>query len=93
MRNYRNSWATAPCLAAAFLLTASPAFSYAENPKFDKAVVERGRGEFVSSCGFCHGNDATGNRAPDLVRSPLVTVEETTAKKIDAAMKHAGLIN
>lgn len=72
MRNYRNSRATAPCLAAAFLLTASPAFSYAENPKFDKAVVERGRGEFVSSCGFCHGNDATGNRAPDLVRSPLV---------------------
>lgn len=27
------------------------------------------------------------------VRSPLVTVEESTAKAIDAAMKHAGLIN
>ena len=29
----------------------------------------------------------------NVTRSPLVTVEETTAKKIDAAMKHAGLIN
>ena len=27
------------------------------------------------------------------VRSPLVTVEDSTAEKIDAAMKHAGLIN
>ncbi|NGO53951.1 4-hydroxy-tetrahydrodipicolinate synthase [Allomesorhizobium camelthorni] len=27
------------------------------------------------------------------VRSPLVTVEDATAEKIDAAMKHAGLIN
>ena len=34
--------------------------------------MERGKTEFISSCGFCHGNDATGNRAPDLVRSPLV---------------------
>ncbi|HTQ54753.1 MAG TPA: c-type cytochrome [Bryobacteraceae bacterium] len=28
--------------------------------------------EFAQSCGFCHGEDATGARAPDLVRSPLV---------------------
>jgi 4-hydroxy-tetrahydrodipicolinate synthase len=27
------------------------------------------------------------------VRSPLVTVEDATAEKIEAAMKHAGLIN
>jgi cytochrome c oxidase cbb3-type subunit 3 len=32
----------------------------------------RGQKEFVQSCGFCHGDDATGSRAPDLVRSPLV---------------------
>jgi len=32
----------------------------------------RGQKEFVQSCGFCHGEDATGSRAPDLVRSPLV---------------------
>jgi 4-hydroxy-tetrahydrodipicolinate synthase len=32
-------------------------------------------------------------KAENVVRSPLVTVEEGTAEKIDAAMKHAGLIN
>lgn len=31
-----------------------------------------GQKEFAQSCGFCHGDDATGSRAPDLVRSPLV---------------------
>ena len=36
---------------------------------FDSASVERGRSQFKSSCGFCHGEDATGNRAPDLIRS------------------------
>src|SRR5579864_4670690 len=35
-----------------------------DNP--DPAAVERGRKAFIASCGFCHGNDATGNRAPDL---------------------------
>lgn len=44
--------------------------------KFDPAAVERGRKEFIASCGFCHGNDATGNRAPDLIRSPLVSHDE-----------------
>jgi 4-hydroxy-tetrahydrodipicolinate synthase len=32
-------------------------------------------------------------RIENIVRSPLVTVEPETAAKIDAAMKHAGLIN
>ncbi len=32
-------------------------------------------------------------RAENVVRSPLVTIEEATAGKIDAAMKHAGLLN
>src|SRR5712664_4703327 len=36
------------------------------------AAAERGRREFVRSCGFCHGADATGARGPDLMRSPLV---------------------
>lgn len=36
------------------------------------APAPRGQKEFVQSCGFCHGEDATGGRAPDLVRSPLV---------------------
>ena len=41
----------------------------AQELKPDPAQIERGRSEFKSSCGFCHGDDATGNRAPDLVRS------------------------
>ena len=32
-------------------------------------------------------------RAEDRLRTPLVSVEESTAEKIDAAMKHAGLTN
>jgi cytochrome c oxidase cbb3-type subunit III len=35
-------------------------------------AVERGRKQFAGSCAFCHGADATGGRAPDLMRSPLV---------------------
>ncbi|HVT92530.1 MAG TPA: c-type cytochrome [Bryobacteraceae bacterium] len=69
MLKSENGGPLAACLAA-FLL-AAPAGA-ATRPTFDKAAVERGKTQFVSSCGFCHGNDATGNRAPDLVRSPLV---------------------
>ncbi len=50
------------CLLATLPLLAQPA-------KFDAAAVERGRTQFKSSCGFCHGDDATGNRAPDLLRA------------------------
>ncbi|MCO5063056.1 MAG: 4-hydroxy-tetrahydrodipicolinate synthase [Rhizobiaceae bacterium] len=32
-------------------------------------------------------------KVENVVRSPLVTIEASTAEKIDAAMKHAGLIN
>ena len=41
----------------------------AQPPHFDAAAVDRGRKTFQSSCGFCHGEDATGNRAPDLLLS------------------------
>lgn len=34
--------------------------------------AERGKQLFQQACGFCHGNDATGARGPDLVRSALV---------------------
>ncbi len=46
------------------------ALAYAD----DKTAA--GSKEFISACGFCHGNDATGNRAPDLIRSPLVNRDE-----------------
>jgi cytochrome c oxidase cbb3-type subunit 3 len=45
-------------------------------PAFDTAAIERGRTEFKSSCGFCHGDDATGNRAPDLIRSSILSHDE-----------------
>jgi cytochrome c oxidase cbb3-type subunit 3 len=38
--------------------------------------VDRGRKLFQSACGFCHGNDATGSRGPDLIRSPLVNHDQ-----------------
>jgi cytochrome c oxidase cbb3-type subunit 3 len=42
----------------------------------DSPVVARGRAAYMSACGFCHGNDATGNRAPDLIRSTLVNHDD-----------------
>lgn len=53
-----NSWARSQAAAQD---------SVAKDP-----AVERGRKQFVESCGFCHGADATGARGPDLVRSALV---------------------
>jgi cytochrome c oxidase cbb3-type subunit 3 len=47
-----------------------PMFAQSGKVEFDTAAVTRGRTEFKSSCGFCHGDDATGNRAPDLIRAP-----------------------
>jgi len=47
------------CLALASTLCAQP-----NQPKLDAAAVARGAAQFQSSCGFCHGDDATGNRAP-----------------------------
>jgi cytochrome c oxidase cbb3-type subunit 3 len=48
----------------------------AQQPTEDPAAVEKGKALFQSSCGFCHGNDATGSRAPDLVRSAILSHDE-----------------
>lgn len=43
----------------------------------DPTAVARGKDLYVSSCAFCHGNDATGgNSGPDLLRSVLVNHDE-----------------
>ena len=56
-------------LPAAGLL-GSGLLALGQNPSgVDMAQVERGRAQFKSNCGFCHGDDATGNRGPDLIRS------------------------
>jgi cytochrome c oxidase cbb3-type subunit 3 len=47
-----------------------------QEPVEDAAAVARGRALFKSSCGFCHGEDATGSRAPDLVRSVTVSHDD-----------------
>jgi cytochrome c oxidase cbb3-type subunit 3 len=67
-------------LLALFLMTPlafsqdhKPASAATEN---DPASVELGQSQFKSSCGFCHGEDATGSRAPDLVRSAIVAHDE-----------------
>jgi cytochrome c oxidase cbb3-type subunit 3 len=63
------TWArTALWCAVAVMAAAQP-----RAPEFDRAAVERGRSQFKSSCGFCHGDDATGNRAPDLIRSAVLS--------------------
>lgn len=36
-------------------------------------AVKRGALKFKSACGFCHGDDATGSRAPDLIRSAILS--------------------
>ena len=61
-----------------------------DNP--DPAAVERGRKAFVASCGFCHGNDATGNRAPDLIRSPLVN-RDVSGNLIGPVIKNGRPVN
>ncbi len=40
------------------------------------AAAGRGHALFKSSCGFCHGNDATGSRGPDLLRSSVTLHDE-----------------
>jgi cytochrome c oxidase cbb3-type subunit 3 len=61
-------------LACAVFSLTSVVFAQPQQPtRFDPAAVERGKNEFKSSCGFCHGDDATGNRAPDLIRSALLS--------------------
>jgi cytochrome c oxidase cbb3-type subunit III len=42
-----------------------------QQPVEDPAAIGRGKATFQSTCGFCHGPDATGSRAPDLVRSTV----------------------
>lgn len=36
------------------------------------AAADRGRALFKQNCAVCHGEDATGGRGPDLIRSSLV---------------------
>jgi cytochrome c oxidase cbb3-type subunit 3 len=71
-------------LAFAFIVLAATPSSAQENPQHaarphrraelkPTPAVEQGEKTFEGSCAFCHGEDATGGRGPDLVRSALVS--------------------
>jgi cytochrome c oxidase cbb3-type subunit 3 len=60
-------------IPALWCAVAAMAAAQQRAPEFDRAAVERGRTQFKSDCGFCHGDDATGNRAPDLIRSAVLS--------------------
>ena len=62
--------------ASALLLSPLLAAGKQHQPTEDPAAVERGQALFRSTCGFCHGEDATGARAPDLVRSVILNHDE-----------------
>jgi cytochrome c oxidase cbb3-type subunit III len=49
-----------------------------QRPPVDPAVLERGRGIYVGSCGACHGVDARGGQlgGPNLLRSQLVLSDQ-----------------
>lgn len=55
----------------------------------DPAAVQRGKVSFVATCGFCHGNDGTGSRAPDLVRSPIL-MHDTNGDRLGPII-HSGM--
>ena len=63
-------------LAAAIVIHAAPR-QLISRPVPAADLVERGRGAFVVSCGFCHGVDARGGEGgPDLVRSEMMLNDE-----------------
>jgi cytochrome c oxidase cbb3-type subunit III len=53
-----------------------PAAILGRPDKVDPAAAERGQKLFTPMCGFCHGADAAGKSAPDLIRSQLVLHDE-----------------
>jgi cytochrome c oxidase cbb3-type subunit 3 len=58
-------------------LWAACVLSVSGQSRLDPAAVLRGRIQFKSSCGFCHAEDATGNRGPDLVRSAALSHDQS----------------
>ena len=60
-------------MRVALIVLAAASIGRAQEPRFDAAAVARGNATFRSTCGFCHGEDATGGRAPDLIRSAVVS--------------------
>lgn len=71
-RTWNRRASFAGCALIALTVLSLTFLTLAESPSANTAAIQRGRTEFQSSCGFCHGPEATGARGPDLVRSKLV---------------------
>jgi cytochrome c oxidase cbb3-type subunit 3 len=73
-------------LAIGAISSIAAALAFADDPKsppkYDPASVERGKQNFASTCGFCHGATAKGGeKGPDLLRSVLV-LDDDNGKSI-----------
>ncbi len=70
------------CLAAVPVLAQQGATESARLHRHKRAeakmtpAIEKGQKTFEGNCAFCHGEDATGGRGPDLVRSALVAHDQ-----------------
>lgn len=70
---------TVPALCAILFIGATTVWAddATAPPKYDPASVERGKQNFGSTCGFCHGASGKGGeKGPDLLRSVLVLDDE-----------------
>jgi cytochrome c oxidase cbb3-type subunit III len=66
-----------PLVLAVVAAACPPVLAQPRGPSPEqRAAIERGKVAFKSNCGFCHGEDATGNRAPDLIRSTVLNHDE-----------------
>ena len=68
-----------PVVCALLLVGTAPAWADDPTapPKYNQASVERGKQNFGSTCGFCHGASGKGGeKGPDLLRSVLVLDDE-----------------
>ena len=52
----------------------------------DPAAVKRGKDKFVSTCGFCHGNDGTGSRAS--TRALPLLMHDTNGETIGPVIRN-----
>ena len=61
------------CMSVVFGTSTSNLYAQAPSvPKTDPAMVERGKVAYARDCASCHGADARGAGAPDLIRSLAV---------------------
>jgi cytochrome c oxidase cbb3-type subunit III len=69
----KRAWLLITSLLASALLFAAQDADTLVPPDYPEALINSGREQFISHCGFCHGRDAMGgSQGLDLTRSELV---------------------